>query len=171
MTFTTHKKSPKKQHLERSKTLLFSIDETLMLSRLYEGEMVHTGFDCPLNLRTAFNRETKANGSSTCQELRHFMAAYVTTSMLQNLTFTTPKISKRNSSVSIGALNFTQNVQSRPRRLVSRNNLGAVVNDDRCMVGQCKNNSVDTALYHGKEYRLCKLHAANYAGAKGWVFC
>ena len=63
--------------------MLFSNGEMLELDGLFEGEMKHLSFDCPLNLRTAFNREAQANGNSVCKLLQQYMSAYVSASMVK----------------------------------------------------------------------------------------
>lgn len=44
---------------------------------LLGGPTVHLSFDCPKNLRTAFNRATESVGQATCFVLRGFMQAYI----------------------------------------------------------------------------------------------
>ena len=135
--------------------------------------MTHLSFDCPKNLRIAFNHESKANGNSVCKLLQQYMSAYVSASMVKknalgNMNF---GVSKKETVVNVGinALNFTQNVQNRPRRLVNCNP-DAVIVDNRCMIGTCRKPSVDVMLYQNKEYRVCSFHSAEYSKCKDWSF-
>jgi hypothetical protein len=47
-------------------------------SDLFGGKKVHYSFDCPKNLRDAFNWAKKQTGEDGCEILRRFMALYVT---------------------------------------------------------------------------------------------
>lgn len=181
--FTTHSKHKKKVKANYdysiAKSMLFPIEQMLGLTDLFGGKMVHLSFDCPTNLRTAFNHETKQNGSSSCQELRRFMSNYVATSMVKKnaLGNTMSKIVETNFS--IGEMVFNQNVQNRPRRLVNRNP-DAVVTDDvldvACQIGngQCLEPSVETMIYQPskmvapKEYRVCVLHLTEFSKISCW---
>jgi hypothetical protein len=148
-----------------AKSMLFSIEETLGLNSLFEGKMVHYSFDCPLNLREAFNTETKENGTSGCQEARRLMAQYVFSSMVKKhaLGNTMSKIAE--SNFSIESMNFTQNVQSRPRRYLN-NSVGAELTVDgsaECMIGSCGKAAVEVGVY-----QLCAFHTAAYADSSDW---
>lgn len=44
---------------------------------LFGGDIVHLSFDCPRNLRDAFNQAVWAAGGTSCQVLRKFMVVTV----------------------------------------------------------------------------------------------
>lgn len=181
--FTTQKKKPRKSIDSISESLLFSIDDLVTKQGLFEGKVTHYSFDCPANLRLAFNCAVKANGSSGCKNLVNYMAAYVSATMIKKtaLANTLLESGKQKGTVvnvGIGELSFTQNVQSRPRRFVNRNP-EAVVTDDvldgACEIGKgaCLEPAIETMIYEPrgsvpKEYRVCKLHFSSFAGSSCW---
>jgi hypothetical protein len=182
--FTTHRKHihrKQRNSLPTAKSNLFSIDSVereLGLTALFSGNMTHTSFACPFNLREAFKAETKLNGTSTCQELRRFMSAYIASSRMKKIAFGSRQIF--DSKISIGEMNFTQNVQNRTRRDLSRNP-ETVVNDseldNRCMIGNgsCHNPAVSVMVYQpkgedAKEYPVCSDHASKLAEINAWRF-
>lgn len=179
--FTTKKKNKPNSKDSIAESLLFSIDELVTKQNLFEGKITHYSFDCPKNLRVAFNNAVKANGSSGCKNLVNYMVAYVSATMIKktalaNTFLDAGKNKETVVNVGINELSFTQNVQNRPRRLVSCNS-EAVVNDPelegRCMIGNCKSPSVDVMIYQpkggdAKDYRVCNLHSREYASMIGW---
>lgn len=104
---------------KNSKSMPFPIDSTLEDLDLFGGKMVHYSFDCPLNLRTAFNKEIIDNGDTGCQEQRRFMAIYVVNSMNKKHALGNTLSKLVDANFSIGEMNFTQNVQSKTRRLIN----------------------------------------------------
>lgn len=160
-----------------AKSMLKSIDSSVALEGLFDGDTVHLSFDCPTNLRLAFNAETKHNGTSVCKELTHFMAQYVFSSLVKKhaLGNTISKLAETNFTIE--SMNFTQNVQNRPRRLVSCNS-EVVGNDDveldnRCMIGSCRNEAKEVMTYQlkgaeAKDFQVCVFHASAFAGNSVW---
>jgi len=173
---TKHKKQSSNTDYSITKSYLFSIEQTLGLDSLFNDNIAHVNFDCPTNLREAFKTECRTNGTSTCKELTKYMANYVCTSRIKK-TALSPTINRlMDANFTIESMNFTQNVQNRPRRLVNRNP-DAVVNDDeldnRCMIGSCNNEAVEVMVYHpkgaeAKEFQVCVVHASSYSGSNVW---
>jgi hypothetical protein len=124
--FTTHQKNGKQRNNKTAKTIedgiaqsnLLSIERMLGLEGLFDGELKHLSFDCPLTLREAFKQATRENGTSYCKELQKYMVSYVATHHAQKMAFgnTLSKILK--PRLVIENLNFEQYVQGRPRRLI-----------------------------------------------------
>ena len=96
------------------------VEKMLGLNGLFEGDIVHLSFDCPKKLRTTFNYESKANGTSTCKKLQHLMASYVVTSKVKKNALGNTLAKLVDVPFVIEILNFEQNVQSRPRRLLRK---------------------------------------------------
>ena len=101
-----------------SKSMPSDVEKMLGLDGLFEGDIVHLSFDCPRNLRTAFNSESKANGTSTCKNLQHFMASYVAVSRTKKHALGNTLAKLVDVPFVIENLNFEQYVQSKPRRLL-----------------------------------------------------
>ena len=160
-----HKTKPNYEY-SIAKSMLFPIEQTLELEGLFKGEMTHLSFDCPTNLRNALVTEAKQNGTSVCKILTQYGANYVLTSRIKKhaLGDTINRLS--DMKISIGEVNFEQNVQSRPRRFVSRNPEAVVVDaelDNCCMIGSCSNEAKEVMIYQpkgkeAKEYQVCTLH-------------
>ena len=177
--FTT-KKKPKKSKECITSSMPFSIDYLTVRQSLFEGEMTHLSFDCPKNLRTALNQAVRENGTSVCKILTEYSAAYIDATMVKKHalanTNLAPKKSETVVNVGIGELSFTQNVQNRPRRLVSCN-VDATVNDaerdNRCMIGSCDKVAVEVMTFQpkgqeAKDYQVCSFHFDAYADYKDW---
>lgn len=177
--FTTKRKKPKKPNLRITPSMLLSNDEMVELGGLFEGKLVHLSFDCPLNLRTAFNREVRANGNSVCKLLQQYMSAYISASMVKKHAIgnTYLAVAKRETTVNvdIAEMNFSQHVQSRPRRLI-RSSVAEVsegeVEASLCEIGGgvCRNSSSCEGVYlpTGKKYRLCRAHMELFSSVKEW---
>jgi hypothetical protein len=165
-----------KNTIQYSKSLgmLSSIEKMLGLDTLFDGKMTHTSFDCPRNLRQAFNEECRGNGTSCCQELRRFQVLYVITSRLKKHAYGNTISQAIDANVSIGNLSFTQNVQSRPRRLLREPAKGNEVSEEpKCRVRNCGRVAVTIALYvkTGKVYSLCRIHEFQYKKTpSAWSF-
>jgi hypothetical protein len=177
--FTTHRKHNHKTKpiydYSIAESMLKSIDSTLCLDSLFDGNIVHLSFDCPVNLRSAFNAETKHNGTSICKELTHFMAQYVFSSLVKKhaLGNTISKIAETNFTIE--SMNFTQNVQSRPRRLLRSVEVEGAVASEVCMIGDCRRPAVDLMVYSRKgeesvERMVCAFHSSEFAKCKEWSF-
>jgi len=116
-------RTPKQTQDSSAKSMPFSVENAekyLGLEGLFDGKMTHLSFDCPKPLREAFKQECKANGTSTCKTLQHYMVAYVTTSRLKKHALGNTISKVFDVPLTIGSLNFEQNVQSRVRRYVPR---------------------------------------------------
>jgi len=59
----------------------------LPFADLLGGKIVHVSFDCPENLRKAFNSATKANATSSCHTYRGFMQTYIVASHYRKACF------------------------------------------------------------------------------------
>jgi hypothetical protein len=183
-SFTTHPKSGKRRKNKKStfkdsigQCYPFSIEQKLGLTKLFEGTWVQENFKLPLNLRTAFNVETKLNGDSSCQEQRRFMFNYVAASRIERLSLGDTLSKIVSPKFSIGQMNFTQNVQSRPRRYVSNNPDAELTVDGshQCQFGDCENVAVETWVYQPKdgkpdEREICASCVRRFAGSSSWHF-
>ena len=96
------------------------VEKMLGLDGLFDGYIVHLSFDCPKKLRTTFNYESKANGTSTCKNLQHLMASYVVVSKVKKNALGNTLAKLVDVPFVIKNLNFEQNVQSHPRRLLRK---------------------------------------------------
>lgn len=183
-TFTTKKGTSKHKHkqtmdLPITESMPFTIDDLVTKQALFEGKLTHLSFDCPTNLRTAFNHATKQNGSSVCKMLQQYMAAYVTATMIKKHALANMKIDVEKQTVvnvGINELSFNQNIQNRPRRLlnpaVNSEVVETVEGADYCEIGngECRNPAKDVMRYKPtkKEYRVCSVHSAKFAGRDVW---
>lgn len=174
---------PRKKHSAKNqdsitKSSLFPIEETLGLTELYCGKVVHVNFDCPTNLRLAFKHECKDNGSSTCKELTKYMANYVATSRIKKNALGSTMSRFVDANFTIESMTFTQNVQSRPRRLISNSNPACVEMVEGkvfCEIGDCGRPAVDFMIYQPNsaepiEKRVCGYHSSEYAKSSAWRF-
>ena len=138
-------------------SMLREVAEQLGLDGLFDGKIVHVSFDCPLNLRKAFMREIKENGSSACKELQKFMASYVVVSRLKKHALGNTLSKLVDMPVVIENLSLNQYVQSRPRRHVR--NVGFV----KCEARGC-GEPAEFRFHHynGRVYNLCGRHVEEY---------
>ncbi len=178
--FTTHpkngKRKPNKKIIEQNnahsiaQSMPFSNDTNKVDLELFGGEIVHLSFDCPINLRTAFNQATKANGTSACQILRLFMSAYVKSNYGKE--HATSNTITQSSPIIIKKLETNQYVQTRPRRLIRHvepQNVG-VNGSLTCQIGSCSEVAIAEGIYRndGKTYRLCSNHLNGYCSLPEW---
>jgi hypothetical protein len=134
---------------------------------LLNGRIVHVSFDCPENLREAFNSATKANGTSTCFVLRGFMQTYVVTAHYQEACFSNTK-----KPIVIEKLVMPTFVKTRVRRIKTKE----VFEEENetiafCGVGNCKKTAVARGIWLQTklEYNLCSLHLAGaLSNPKSW---
>jgi hypothetical protein len=163
-----------KKHADNTaKSQLLSIESNLGLDDLFGGKMVKCTFRIPFNLREAVKQECKANGVSTCKIRAELDALWVVNSRSKKLAFGNTMSKLIDAKVSIGEMNFTQNVQSRPRRLMRNVEPTTMIVDSlrTCQVKGCCNEAVGKGVYlaTGREHRLCKLHYTVYARSpKEW---
>lgn len=123
-SFTTKPKNGKRRKnksLEQyedstAKSRLFSIEQKLGLTGLFDGKVYHLSFDCPKPLAELFKEATKANGTSVCKELQNYALTYVVNYGLQKSAFGNTLSRVLKPKLSVQNLNVTQYVQSRPRR-------------------------------------------------------
>lgn len=122
MTYTTEPKNKPNKPMEKriANSMLFPIEQTLNVDSLFDGKLVHLSFDCPTNLREALNAETKANNTSTCKVLQYLASVYVVKSRIQRHALGNTFSKVLDGKFSIGEMNFTQYVQTRPRRLIRK---------------------------------------------------
>jgi len=92
---------------------------------LFGGEIVHMSFDCPENLRKAFNEAVKAKGESACKILQKYMALHVLKTTLEKHALGNTLSMLVDVPLRVGEVRFEQYVQSRPRRF----GRGVVVDD------------------------------------------
>jgi hypothetical protein len=181
--FTTNSKNGKRRPNKKTiiedsiaKSMLSSIDANLDKSELFGGNIVHTSFDCPKNLREATKQAAKANGSSLCQILRLLMLAYVKSEYVKkhalSNTLTTDK-----PSIVIESLNSYQYVQNRPRRLNRQVEPQNITIDGlpKCEIGDCRNAAVDVLIYQprgkeAKKYPVCLMHETKLLNERGTVW-
>ena len=175
--FTTHKKHKPKPQLGITESMLFSKDYYDLKQALKDDCLVHLSFDCPKQLRDAFNWATKANGTSTCKMLQQLALNYTLATMVKKHALANTNLSPEKEAtvvnLNIGDMNFEQYVQNRPRRLIANHNVDAVVNGPVvCGIGSCGKKAVDVAVYvpSGVSYDLCSFHAGEYSGVKAWSF-
>jgi hypothetical protein len=162
-----HTKRKRKGTQSIAKSSLLSIEEQLGLNGLFEGEMTHFSFDIPLSLRKAFVGELKDNGDSGCKFLVKQAFSYVLASRLKKQSFGNTLRRAIDTNLTVENLNFVQNVQSRPRRLIHTTNFEVNESDEPvCTMANCKTRGgkpgVSVAkgawIPTGKEYELCFLH-------------
>jgi len=119
---TSRKNKPKprydKQNTEVNgiaRSMLSDVEHELAAAELNGGEMTHTRFDCPLNLRETYKQTVRAEGSSMCKELVISMYNRVIEAMLRKhaLGNTMGKLVKFPSTVNYVLPTV---VQSRKRR-------------------------------------------------------
>ncbi len=158
-----------------AKSQLLSIQSKLGLNDLFGGKMVKCTFRIPFNFREAVKQECKANGVSTCKIRQELDALWLINSRSKKLALGNTMSKLVDAKVNIGEMNFTQNVQSRPRRLMRNVEPTTMTVDGlpTCQVGVggCKNEAVGKGVYlaNGKEYLLCMMHFIEYAKCpKGW---
>ena len=85
-------------------------------------------------------------------------------------------IGGRQPLVSIGALNFEQYCQTKPRRWMGKapEDVKACssegVKGEFCQIGRCREVAFTSGvcLGDGKEYLLCKSHGRHFAEGNGW---
>ena len=83
---------------------------------LFGGKIVHLSFDCPENLRNAFNSVVKAKGESACKILQKYMALHVLKTTLEKHAYGNTLSMLVDVPLRVGEVRFEQYVQSRPRR-------------------------------------------------------
>ena len=122
----TKSKQTKKQAQSSAGSMLFDGFLEEQFKGLFGGKIVHMSFDCPLNLRNAFNETVKAKGESACKILQKYMALHVLKSTLEKhaLGYTLSRVV--DVPLRVSGVRFEQYVQSRPRRF----GRGVVVVDD-----------------------------------------
>jgi hypothetical protein len=184
--FTTHPKSRKRRINKRlsnfkysiAKSQLLSIEKELGLEGLLEGKMVKQTIRMPFNLREAFKKENKANGTSTCKTSIELQMAWLLKSRMQKTAFGSTISKIIDANFTIESMNFTQNVQSRVRRNI-RQNSGVDLSVDglpQCTIGRdCGNAAVDVLIYQPKgkppkEYPVCLMHETKLLGEGGTVW-
>lgn len=87
-----------------------------VLDSLFSGKIVHFNFDCPENLRKAFNKVKVERKESGCKILQQFMALYVLKHTLNKIAYGTTLSRLVDVPLRVGEVRFEQYVQSRPRR-------------------------------------------------------
>ena len=95
-----------------------SIEKTLGLTDLFGGKIVHVSFDCPNNLRAAFNEACKFENRSSCKIQQEIMASHVIAVQTKKNALGNTMSRLVDANFTIENLNFGQYVQSRPRRLI-----------------------------------------------------
>jgi hypothetical protein len=184
---TTNRKRKTKYCTEKhqhsiEKSMLSPIEQELGVNDLFGGEIKHLSFDIPKNLITALNSECKLNGESVCKVLVKSASLYVVTSRIKKHALGDTLSKLLDSTFTIGEMNFTQNCQTRPRRLIRRNVQVSLVSPENetvqfCEVskGNCKNPAIDILIYQPKdkdplEFRVCLLHSVAYSKSLVWRF-
>ena len=121
---------------------------------LLNGRIVHVSFDCPINLRKAFNSATKANGTSTCFVLRGFMQAYVITAHYQEACF--PNTKKPIVIENLVMPTFVKSKVRRIKEIVEEETIAF----DKCAFDTCKKQAVAKGVWLEtvKVYNLCSAH-------------
>jgi len=116
-----HKKHSKtnKQSDSSAGSMLFDGLFEERFKDLFGGKIVHMTFDCPLNLRKAFNEAAKAKGESACKILQKYMALHVLKTMLEKHAYGNTLSMLVDVPLHVGEVKFEQYVQSRPRRFGS----------------------------------------------------
>ncbi|MEM0008048.1 MAG: hypothetical protein QXR89_07290 [Candidatus Bathyarchaeia archaeon] len=83
---------------------------------LFGGKIVHVSFDCPENLRKAFNLVVKEKKESACKILQKYMALHVLKTTLEKHAYGNTLRRLIESPIKVDEVRFEQYVQSRPRR-------------------------------------------------------
>jgi hypothetical protein len=176
--FTTHPKHGKRRPNKKpniketlQKSIPFSIEKELGVDGLFDGKMTHLSFDCPEKLRKELVKEVKSNGDSVCKILVRAGAYYLINSRIKKhaLGDTLSKVIDNNF---IGEMNFTQNVQERPRRYM-RHVVPVSMRGEQVLCeiggGSCLEVAVGKAEYlpRKKIYNLCKKHFDCYVNNSG----
>jgi hypothetical protein len=175
--FTTHPKNGKRRKNKKTiyedsiaKSLLPSIEKTLGLTDLFGGKIVHVSFDCPNNLRIAFNEACKFENRSSCKIQQEIMASHVIAVQTKKHALGNTMSRLVDANFTIENLNFGQYVQSRPRRLIRNVEPETLTSSGllTCQIGNgtCLNQAIGKGVYlkTGKEYRLCKVHLESFVG-------
>ena len=143
---------------------------------LLQGEVVHLSFDCPKPLREAMKQTAQRNGLSLCKMLCVLGAACVVADQRKEHAFSNT-IGGRQPLVSIGALNFEQYCQTKPRRWMGKapEDVKACspegVKGEFCQIEGCRKIAVSSGVYleTGKEYSLCSFHRGVFVKqSKNW---
>jgi len=167
--FTTNPKSGKRRPNKKTQTFKDSIANSILfpkevqdeIKRLFQGEIKHTSFDCPLNLREAFKRATKANGTSECKILREMMYSYIVAFHTQKHALGNT-ISKDSPSVVIESVVANQYCTTRPRRF-NRNGEAKVLSnrepkilfpEPKTCILEKKTKIVEMSTWSGKPVNL-----------------
>jgi hypothetical protein len=129
----------------------------LPCSDLLGGKIVHVSFDCPENLREAFNQATKANGTSTCFVLRSFMQTFVVSAHYGEACFPNTK-----KPIVVENLVLPTFVKNRVRRYKTTEYIDEEKTVRVCTVAGCKNEAVAKALWlpRNEKHEVCLEHLA-----------
>ena len=109
----------KNKHKQADSSALSMLFDGLLEERfkgLFGGKIVHLSFDCPENLRNAFNETVKAKGESACKILQKYMALHVLKTTLEKHALGNTLSMLVDVPLRVGEVRFEQYVQSRPRR-------------------------------------------------------
>ena len=133
---------------------------------LMGGEIVHTSFDCPKNLRVWFKRATKANNTSMCPILQSFMVTYVEATFLKKACFSNTQ------PIVVENLVVPSYVKRRLRRGKVTHEYEVIEEEvvtARC--GFCEKEAVACFRHvkSGRESGACPYHAESLRGRKDWV--
>ena len=143
--------------------MLSDVEKILGVNGLFDGEIKHLSFDCPLNLRIAFKQECEANGTSICKTLQNYQLSYIVVSRLKKHAYGNTLSKLVDVPLVIENLNCVQNVQSRVRRYIQTTEVyEEKVNSGFCGFAHCKNEAVGKAIWKekDKEYSVCSRHLA-----------
>jgi hypothetical protein len=178
--FTTQPKNHKRRKNKNTifedstvKRQLFSIERELGLEGLLEGKLVKQTVRIPFNLKEAFKRECRANGTSTCKIAIELQTVWLIKERMQKTALGCTMSKMIDANFNIGEVNFTQSVQSRVRRYNHNVEPTTFTADGlpTCQIGECHNEAVDMGIFlpTGKKYRICKFHSENcLANPKMW---
>jgi hypothetical protein len=142
----------------------FDVERMLGLEGLFDGEIKHATFDCPINLREVFKKECKANGTSVCKELQKFRLSYIVASRIRKNALGNTLAKLVDVPFTIENLNFEQYVQSRPRRLLRKNDESDPAKLNLCTIANCKKTAVGKGMYlrRNETYQLCENHLCKF---------
>lgn len=195
--FTTAPKSGRRKPNKRkqiyedskAKSYLSSIEQELGIEGLLEGDEVKSCFKTYKKLRDDFKKECKANGTSVCEELNHLEASYIIQSRMKKLSLSNTMSKLVDTRFSVGSINFTQQIQSRPRRYIQKPEIviepepevSTVSLCGICIGGKpCGKPAIAKGTYRSykgkeeyvtKEFLVCQFHYQSYvkSNSKDWL--
>lgn len=176
-TFTTTPKSgrrrPNKKINDAKNTEILRIALSMLNAKelerhvngLFEGEMTHLSFDIKKPLREELNLVARERGTSVCKILCGLASAFIIAHHTSKNALSNTKNSM-NTPIVIESLNFTQHVQSRPRRLIRHEEPQEVSKSKSPLVSH-RYVKLESHERQSKDYSLMDMNSleSEYSGA------